>query len=105
MNIEVPLEAVCDRLERLEERLAVREASASLTQEWYTLRQAARLKRGVEIRPSSKTGEPKTFESFYHTLRHRPELQPAGGIPDGEVGGVFVWHRDTVQRWLNQLDS
>ncbi len=105
MIIEVHLEEVCDRLERLEERLAVREASASLTQEWYTLRQAARLKRGVEIRPSSKTDEYKTFDSFYHTLRYRTELQPNEGIPEGEVGGVSVWHRDTIQRWLNKLDS
>jgi hypothetical protein len=38
VDITIPIEDICDRLEHLEERLAVREASASLTQEWYTLR-------------------------------------------------------------------
>lgn len=99
MNINVPLEDVCDRLERLEKRLAVREASAILNQEWYTLRQAARLKRGVEVRNG------QTFESFYHTLCAKPWLRPGAGVPDARIGGAAVWHRDTVRLWLNLSDE
>ena len=99
MNINVPLEDVCDRLERLEKRLAVREAAVDLNQEWYTLRQAARLKRGVEVRNGP------TFESFYRTLCAKPWLRPEAGIPEAKIGGAAVWHRDTMRIWLNLSDE
>jgi len=105
MNINVPLEDVCDRLEQLEERLVVREASACLNQEWYTLRQAARLKRGVEIRLNHKNGELETFDSFYRTLNVKYWLRPNGGIPDAKIGGAKVWHRDTIAAWLRLTDE
>jgi hypothetical protein len=75
-----------------------------LDQEWYSLRQAARLKRGVEHR-QGKDGNVREQESFLSTLRARPALQPAGGKPEGHVGGVAVWHRKTILEWLLQRDE
>lgn len=92
-------------LTAMSERLQAMEAPGELAAEWYTLRQAARLKRGTEIRRSRKTGEIQTFESFYRTLCARPRLQPHGGVPEAHVGGVAVWHRDTVRMWLRLTDE
>lgn len=85
--------------------LTALEADQGLTQEWYTLRQAARLKRGIEQRKNRKTGEIQAFDSFYHTLRSNPRLQPREGVPDGHQGGIAVWHRDTIQSWLKLRDE
>ncbi len=78
--------------------------SRQLDQEWYTLRQAARLKRGIERRPD-KDGNIQEQDSFLNTLRGRPSLQPGGGKSDGRVGGVAVWHRKTILEWLLQRDE
>lgn len=87
------------------DRLAALEAGQVLSQEWYTLRQAARLKRGIEVRRSSKTGQVQTFDSFFNTLKTRDYLQPGGGNPDGHQGGVPVWHRNTIMAWLRLTDE
>jgi hypothetical protein len=86
-------------LNAIQDRLEVLEAAQRLAQEWYTLRQAAALKRGVEHR----AGE--TFDSFYRTLCAKPWLRPSGGTPDAKVGGAQVWHRDAVQIWLQLTDE
>ena len=58
-----------DLLLDIQSRLTVLEADRGLTQEWYTLRQAARLKRGTELRLNRKSGQYELYESFYHTLK------------------------------------
>ena len=93
-----------DLLLDIKSRLIALEADQRLTQEWYTLRQAARLKRGTELRRNRKSGQYEIYESFYRTLKFRSELQPNRGIPDGKQGGVMVWHRDTILSWLKQQD-
>lgn len=100
-------------IQRLEEllhnikgRLCALEADQGFTQEWYTLRQAARLKRGVELRPNRKNGEMEAFESFYRTLCVKHWLRSNSGIPDAKIGGeVQVWHRDTILSWLRLTDE
>jgi len=106
LTVDVPILAeICARLGYIEARLSDLEAGASLAQEWYTLRQAARLKRGIERRKNKKTGKTQSFDSFYHTLRSNPNLQPRNGIPDGHQGGVAVWHRLSIQEWLRLRDE
>jgi len=106
VTVEIPILAeICARLGHIEARLSELEAGASLSQEWYTLRQAARLKRGIELRRNNKTGEIQPFDSFLSTLRSNPHLQPRNGVPDGHQGGVVVWHRLSVQEWLRLRDE
>lgn len=99
-------------IERLEailhdilDRLTALEAGQVLSQEWYTLRQAARLKRGIETRRNNKTGQVQAFDSFFNTLKTRVRLQPGGGKPDGRQGGIPVWHRNTIVAWLRLTDE
>ena len=87
------------QLEGIQQQLNDLYACQLLASEWFTLRQAARLKRGVEIRKG------QTFESFYRTLCARPWLRPAAGIPDAKIGGAAVWHRDTIRIWLRITDG
>ena len=89
----------------IQERLASLEAGQGLNQEWYTLRQAARLKRGVELRRNRKNGEVEVLESFCHTLRVKYWLRPNGGTPEAKIGGAQVWHRDTILDWLRLTDA
>ncbi len=107
MNIELPeLPQILAGLAGLQERLdafAQLITDHRLDQEWYSLRQAARLKRGLERR-QGKDGVHEQ-ESFLNTLRGRPALQPRGRKPDGRVGGVAVWHRKTILEWLLQRDE
>jgi len=106
LTVEVPILAeICARLGHIEARLAQLEAGAVLTQEWYTLRQAARLKRGIELRRNHKTGEIQSFDSFFNTLKTKYRLQPNEGTPDGHQGGVPVWHRNTIREWLQLRDE
>ncbi len=107
-SIEIPeLAQILAGLATLRERLdafAQLINSRQLDQEWYSLRQAARLKRGLERR-QDENGNIREQESFLSTLRGRPSLQPGGGKPDGRVGGVAVWHRKTILEWLLQRDE
>jgi hypothetical protein len=80
-------------------RLSILEVDHGFTSQWYTLRQAAKLKRGVEVRDG------RAFESFYRTLCAKPWLRPAAGVPDARIGGAAVWHRDTVRIWLKLTDD
>jgi hypothetical protein len=106
LTVDVPiLVEICARLGHIEARLSQLEADVSLSQEWYTLRQAARLKRGTEFRINPKTEEIQAFDSFYHTLRSNPGLRPGKGVPDGHQGGRPVWHRDTIREWLLLTDA
>jgi hypothetical protein len=100
LTVDVPILAeICSRLGHIEARIAQLEEGTVLAQEWYTLRQAAAFKRGVEHR------EGEIFDSFYRTLCAKPWLRPAGGTPDAKVGGAQVWHRDTIRAWLQLTDE
>jgi hypothetical protein len=100
LTMEMPiLTEICAQLGYVGTRLSQPEAGASLIQEWYTLRRAVRLKRGVEVRSGP------TFESFYRTLCAKPHLRPAARIPDARIGGAAVWHRDTIRIWLKLTDK
>jgi len=106
LTVDVPVLAeICVQLGKIEARLTQLEAGVVLTQEWYTLRQAARLKRGIELRRNQKTGDIQPFDSFFNTLKTKDHLQPNAGNPDGHQGGVPVWHRDTIQAWLQLRDE
>ena len=56
--------------------------------EWYTLR-AACDRKGIN----------------YNTARVLRHLQPGGGVPDALLAGRRVWHRATVEQWLQQTDE
>ena len=56
--------------------------------EWYTLR-AACDRKGIN----------------YNTARVLRHLQPGGGVPDALLVGRRVWHRVTVEQWLQQTDE
>ncbi len=108
MKIDLPeLAQILAGLATLQERLdafAQLVSNRQLDQEWWTLRQAARLKRGLERR-QDENGNIREQDSFLNTLRARRALQPRGGKPDGHVGGVAVWHRKTIMEWLQQRDE
>ncbi len=76
------VEAISVKIDAIERRvLPVRET--------YTLEELAELPEA----PSLKT------------LRNNPARQPNRGKEDGFRGGRKAWHRETVERWRQQLSK
>ena len=89
MHIELPeVQRLLDGVSRIERVLADIGPTGRTEQEWWSLKEACRLK-GVN----------------YNTVASRTQWQPNGGRSDAVICGRKRWRRTTVERWLNEADD
>jgi hypothetical protein len=93
-EVSTAMESV--RLEIAELRAIVRPIHV-----WWTRRQMAAAKRGIEKRLTA-VGL-KEFESFYNSIRHQADFWPPE--PPKDVGGVMCYHESVVSKWLQMDDA
>jgi hypothetical protein len=90
--MEVSMELLLPEMDELkksiEELKSLVVDSMVLTQEWYDLDQACKLK-----------GLSK------NTLYSMPKYQPGYGKEDTKICGKKRWHRSTIPKWLKETDD
>jgi len=88
MQVEIPeISIIIERLDRIEERLSILESKVFAYQEWYSLKEAC-ARKGIN----------------YNSAKVRPYLQPNNGIEDTKINGKRMWHRTTIEKWLEEDD-
>ena len=86
--MELALPELAEIRQSIEELKKIMVESVSLTQEWYDLEQACKLK-GVNK----------------NTLYAKPKYQPGFGKADALICGKKRWHRSTIHDWLKMTDA
>lgn len=88
MELKIPeLEILSSKIDELSQLLTIDNKKPS--NRWLTLKQAWELKGGCA----------------WNTMRTQRKLQPNKGLPEGHIGGCAVYRRETVEKWLDQLDE
>lgn len=88
LKIEDTMTLLIEQMNLLSSKLDNTEQSNRLSQDWYSLREACKLK-GVN----------------YNTIKKHPELQPNKGKNRKKVGCIYKWCKADILKWLSQTDD